>query len=52
MPGKILRVADAMVCESLLPDFSAADLLPYRVGIASFDELHGTFQGDVESGRD
>jgi hypothetical protein len=52
MPRKILRVADAVVCESPLPNLSAADLLPYRVGISSFDDLHGAFQSDISRGRE
>jgi len=36
MPCKVVRVANAMIGESLLPDFSAADLDPNRVRITTF----------------
>ncbi|MGA2344439.1 MAG: hypothetical protein ABSF93_00450 [Candidatus Sulfotelmatobacter sp.] len=38
--SKILRVADSMVGESLLPDFSSTDLDPNRVRVAALDQLH------------
>ena len=47
LPRKILRIANAMIGESLLPNFPAADLDANRVGIAAFDELQGTLQSDV-----
>ena len=47
--GEVLSVADAVVGESLLPDFAAADFETDRSRVATLDELHGAFQGDVRS---
>ena len=52
MSLKVRRVADAMIRESFLPDFAAADFLADGVRIAAFDELHGALEGDVSRGRD
>jgi len=48
MPGKILRVANAMIRESLLPDFSAANLNSDCVRISTLDQLHRTLQRRVK----
>ena len=47
MPGKILRIANAMIRESLLPDFPAADFDPNRVRITALDQLHCPLQRDI-----
>ena len=52
MSGEILRIADAMVGESFLPDLAAADLLSDCVRVAAFYELHRAFQRDVHGRRD
>jgi len=52
VPSEVIGVANAMVRETSLPDFTTADLLARRVRISALDELHGAFDGDVESRRD
>ena len=47
MPGKILSVANAMIGESLLPDFLAADFDPDGMRIAAFHKLDRALHGDV-----
>jgi len=47
MPRKVLRVANAMISESLLPDFPAADFDANGVRITAFHQLNRTFQGNV-----
>jgi len=47
MPCKILRVANPMIGESLLPNFAAADFHAHRMRVASLDQLHRPLQCDV-----
>jgi hypothetical protein len=47
MPSKIVRIANAMISESLLPDFSPADFDANGVRITAFYQLNRTFQGNV-----
>jgi len=49
--GKILRVANAMIGKSLLPNFHATDLDAYRVRVPAFDQLHPTLQRAIDRGR-
>jgi hypothetical protein len=51
MPSEILRIANAMIRESLLPNLAAADFDAHRVGISSFDQLHYAFQRNIRSWR-
>jgi len=50
MPRKILRIANAMIRESLLPDFPVADLDPNGVRMTALDQLHRPFQRDIRRG--
>ena len=44
MTEEILRVANPVIGESLLPDSSATDLLTDRIRISALDQLDGAFQ--------
>jgi hypothetical protein len=47
MTFEVRLVPNAMIGEASLPDlFVCAEPVPHLVGIASFDELHRSLQGD------
>src|ERR1700757_273452 len=50
MPREILRIANAMIRESLLPDCLAAYFDPHRVRITALDQLHRPLQRDIRRG--
>ena len=51
MSGKILRVPNPMIRESLLPDLPSADLDSDGVRVSAFDQLDRTFQRHIPRWR-